>query len=118
MQFADVKISAVFDGGSRTERSAIAEVIATDPARDLAVLKVAGLKGRPVPVEYARPVTPAETMPVYTLGFPFGQSATSSGSPAITVGKPSISSVRLDDNGDVALSRSTAASIRATAAVR
>ena len=43
-------------------------------------------------------------MQVYSFGFPFGQVlATSKGSPAITIGHASISSLRRDDAGDLAL---------------
>ena len=42
-------------------------------------------------------------MPVYSFGFPFGQVlATSKGSPAITIGRASVSSLRRDDAGELA----------------
>jgi S1-C subfamily serine protease len=98
------KVTAVFDAGTRTERSARAEVIAADPDNDLAIIKVAGLKAAPTPIEYAKPPKLSETMPVFTFGFPFGQSlATGRGAPAVTVGKASISSLRLDENGNLAV---------------
>jgi hypothetical protein len=44
-----------------------------------------------------------ETMPLFILGFPLGEAlATGKGNPAITVGKGSVSSIRLMDNGDLA----------------
>jgi S1-C subfamily serine protease len=98
------KVTAVFDAGTRTERSTKAEVIAADPDNDLAIIKVAGLTTLPAPIEYAKPPKLSETMPVFTFGFPFGQSlATGRGAPAVTVGKASISSLRLDEKGDLAV---------------
>jgi S1-C subfamily serine protease len=97
-------ISVVFDGGTATELSAKAEAIAADPEADLAILRVTGLKAPPKPIDYAAAPKLSETMPVYTFGFPFGQAlATGKGAPAITVGKGSVSSLRLDEKGELSL---------------
>ena len=75
-----------------------------DPELDLAVLKVSGVKEMPEPIDYSHEPKLTETMPVYTFGFPFGEVlATGKAGPAITVGKGSISSLRLDDKGNLAL---------------
>ena len=97
-------VTVVFDGGTKTESSAKAEVIAGDPVNDLAILRVTGLKDPPKPIAYTNPPKLTETMGVYTFGFPFGQAlATGKGAPAVTVGKGSVSSLRLDDDGELAV---------------
>jgi S1-C subfamily serine protease len=102
--FKPVAVTAVFEGGTKNEVSAKAEVIAADPENDLAVLRVSGLKAPPSPIDYANAPKPSETMTVYTFGYPFGQAlALGKASPAITVGKASVSSLRNDDDGELAL---------------
>ncbi len=97
-------VSVVFDSGTKTEVTAKAEVIAADPENDLAVLRITGLKDPPKPIAYADPPKLSETMSVYTFGFPFGQAlSTTKGSPAITVGKGSVSSLRMNDDGELAV---------------
>ena len=79
-------VTVVFDSGTKAERSFPAELAAADRENDLAVLRLGGVKDPPRPIAYTDPPKLAETMPVYTFGFPFGQAlATSKGSPAITV---------------------------------
>ena len=58
----------------------------------------------PKPIDCGHELKLTETMPIYLFGFPFGKiMATSKGGPAITVGKGSISSLRKDDNGNLAV---------------
>jgi S1-C subfamily serine protease len=67
------------------------------------VLRVRGVRDLPAPIDYGQEVELIETMPVYVFGFPLGEMlATAKGNPAITVGKGSVSSVRLNDRGDLA----------------
>ena len=100
----NAKVTVVFDSGTKSEQSAKAEVIAADPANDLAALRVSDVENLPVPLDALTVPELAETMPVYTFGFPFGQIlSTSKGFPAITVGKANISSLREDDDGELAL---------------
>ena len=102
--FKQVAVSVVFDPGTKTEITGKAEIIAADPDTDLAILRVARPKEAPAPIDIAAAPKPTETMPVYLFGFPFGQAlATSKGAPAITVGKGSVSSLRLDEAGDLAM---------------
>ena len=97
-------VTVVFDAGTKAEVSAKAEVIAADPVNDLAVLRVTGLKDPPKPVAYTDPPKLVETMPVFTFGYPLGDTlAVGKGSPAVTVGKGSVSSLRLDDDGELKL---------------
>jgi hypothetical protein len=98
-----VTITAVFGSGTKNERSARAEVLAGDARRDLAVLRVQGVRDLPPPLEYDHEPELVETMPVYILGFPLGEMlATGKNNPAITVNKGSVSSIRLNDRGEVA----------------
>src|SRR5581483_12400522 len=48
-------VTAVFDSGTAAERSYPATVAAADPERDLAVLRVAGVKDAPRPIAYTEP---------------------------------------------------------------
>jgi hypothetical protein len=101
---ANTKVTVVFDSGTKTERSGQAEVLAADPRCDLAVLGVTGIKDLPEPIRYADPPKLAETMAVWTFGFPFGQAlATSKRQPSVTVGKASVSSLRYNDDGELVL---------------
>ncbi|HUR53174.1 MAG TPA: serine protease, partial [Gemmataceae bacterium] len=96
-------VTVVFESGTKAERSYPAQIAASDPARDLAVLRVAGVKDPPRPIAYADTPQPVETTAVYTFGFPFGKAlAVGGGSPAVTVGKASVSSLRHGSDGELA----------------
>jgi len=100
----NTQVTAVFNSGTPQEHSYPAEVLATDDEHDLAVLKVTGVKDAPAPIDFMQELKLIETMPVYSFGFPFGQSlALSKNAPAITVGKGTVSSIRTDDNGELAM---------------
>ena len=78
-------------------------MVAIDPEHDLAMLKVRGVANLPVPIDVNHTPELTETMPVTVLGFPFGKVlSTGKAGPAITIGKASISSIRRDDNDDLA----------------
>src|SRR5260370_13854932 len=97
-------ISRVFWSGTRKEQSYTAKGVASDRKRDLAILKLTNCKDLAKPIDIARAPNLQETMPVYVLGFPFGNSlSTNRGNPAITIGKGSISSIRPYDRDQVAL---------------
>jgi hypothetical protein len=96
----NAKATVVLYSGRPEEESVGAEVLAADPDLDLAILRIGNVKKMPKAVEYRRDLKLIETMPVYIFGFPFGKIlATSHGSPAVTIGKGSISSLRLGDDG-------------------
>ncbi len=96
-------VTVVFNSGARDEQSLVGQVIAADPRRDLAIVKVAGLKAPPPMIDLSRPAELVETMPVYILGFPLGELlATNQGNPAITVGKGSVASLRNNERGELA----------------
>ncbi|HEV3262195.1 MAG TPA: trypsin-like peptidase domain-containing protein [Gemmataceae bacterium] len=97
---ADVTI--VFRSGTAKESSVRAQVIASDADRDLAILKVQGVQGLPMPIDTDAGPNPVETMPVLVFGFPFGEALSlNKGNPAITVTKGSVSSIRLNDQGEL-----------------
>jgi S1-C subfamily serine protease len=96
-------VTLVFWSGTRQERSVAAEIVATDPGHDLAVLRVKGFKDLPAPIPMDADVEVSETMTVYAFGFPFGQALSlTKGNPAMTVGKGSVSSIRENEFGQVA----------------
>jgi hypothetical protein len=96
-------VSVVFGSGTRKEQVARADVITEDEQRDLALLKVTGVKDLPAPLSIDKPPEVNETMPIYVFGFPYGKVlSTGKGNPAITISKGSISSLRLNDAGDLA----------------
>ena len=100
----DATVTAVFGSGTREERSAKTEVVAVDPDNDLAILKVADVKDVPTPIVFDKASELIETATVYSLGYPFGSLlSTSKGSPGITVGKAAISSLRTNDDGELAI---------------
>ena len=97
-------VTVVFHSGTPREKSASAEVLAADFQRDLAVLEGQWRPGVARALAITRPPQLVETLPVYILGFPFGEVlSTSKGSPAITVGKGLISSLRMGDDGELAI---------------
>jgi S1-C subfamily serine protease len=97
------KITAVFGSGTRSEQAGTAQVVASDSRRDLAVLRIANLKDAPKPIDMSQQPKLLETMPLFIFGYPLGEAlATNKGNPAITVGKGSVSSIRLKDSGELA----------------
>jgi S1-C subfamily serine protease len=97
-----VKLTVVFGSGTKEERSYAGAVVAADVERDLAVVRVDGVKDAPKPVAYNDSPKLVETMAVYSFGYPFGKAlATSKLGPAVTIGKASISSLRVGDDGEL-----------------
>jgi S1-C subfamily serine protease/regulation of enolase protein 1 (concanavalin A-like superfamily) len=103
-------VTAVFrsGGGSALEQSVPATVVASDREgkRDLALLRVRGVKNPPRPIDLADSPEPTETMPVLIYGFPFGNidrmlDRSARGNPAITINKGAVSSLRRDTFGRV-----------------
>jgi len=98
------KISVVFGSGTVSEKEYPALVAASDEDRDLAVLRITGVKTLPKPIPYINPPKPTETMAVFSFGFPLGQALSGrKGFPAVTVGKASVSSLRETDDGELAV---------------
>ncbi len=98
----DVEVTVVFRSGNTGEQSIKGEVIGTDRNNDLAIIKVPGLSDPPAPIDIKQELAVSETMPVYSFGFPFGDElSTGHGNPAITIGKAAVSSLRMDDSGQL-----------------
>jgi predicted Zn finger-like uncharacterized protein len=95
-------IFTVFRSGTKDERMIRAEVVASDPSRDLAVLKVTGVQDYARAIDLDQKAQLVETMPIYILAFPFGQALSlKKGNPNITINKGSISSLRENDQGQM-----------------
>ncbi|MCU0704934.1 MAG: trypsin-like peptidase domain-containing protein, partial [Fimbriiglobus sp.] len=96
------KITCVFNSGvPADERLSLAQVVASDPVADLAVLRLEN-----PPAKLPKPLNPwatpklTETMEVRICGFPFGeQLATATTNPNISVNNGSVSSLRLNKVG-------------------
>ena len=74
-------------------------MVASDPRRDLALLKVTNAANLPDAIELGSKTEPFETMTVYIFGFPFGaELAMGKGNPPVNVGRGQVSSIRRDDD--------------------
>jgi WD40 repeat protein/S1-C subfamily serine protease len=94
------RIEVVFWSGiPKKEQTARAELVASDPDRDLAVLKVTGFDGLPKPLDLAQKPELVETTAVAILGFPLGEKLGKN----ITISKGAISSLRLNEQGEPAV---------------
>jgi regulation of enolase protein 1 (concanavalin A-like superfamily) len=85
--------------GTKAETESVAELVAVDAGRDLALLSVKNVANLPAPVELGSNSEPFETMPVYIFGFPFGEGlALGKANPPVNVGRGQVSSLRRDDD--------------------
>ncbi len=101
IQSLEPVVSVVFNSGTTDEQVVETKVVAIDAVRDLAILKAINVRKAPIPIPLDIEFRPAETTPVFTFGFPFGDAISKTkGNPAITVGRGAVSSVRLDDQGE------------------
>jgi S1-C subfamily serine protease len=95
-------VSVVLNSGEPNEQTVRADVLCQVEDTDLAILKVSGLRAAPPAIEIKQAAQPTETMPVFILGFPFGESlASNKASPNITIGRGAVSSIRKDRSGKV-----------------
>lgn len=93
--------SVVFRSGQADEMTADAYVVASDPDKDIAFLKVSVDK-LPAPMRVDAAAVLRETLTVYAAGFPFGERLEKRrGNPSMTVTRATISSLRHDDEGGV-----------------
>src|SRR5438132_3487116 len=91
------KVSLVFWSGTKKEKVLPAEIVASDPERDLAILKVTS-KDLPKPLDLSQKAELRETMTVYTFGFPLGDLlSTATGHPAMRIGTGTTRSSRADE---------------------
>ncbi len=94
----------VFHSGTANEKIVEAQIVARDPIRDLAILKIAAFKDLPRPISADPNIEVGETMTVYAVGFPFGADlGLGKTNPALTITKGTISSLRNDERGQVKL---------------
>lgn len=107
MQVVEVQVqkaTLVFYSGTAQEVTVQGDVIAATKEPDLALLKASNIRNLPKPLDCAQMPALVETMPVYLVGFPFGQAlAMNPGNPAITIGKGSISSLRRNARGELTI---------------
>ncbi len=100
----NANVSVIFASGTGKEQVARAEVVSDDPLRDLVLLKVSGLVDLPAPLKLDKAPEVSETMAIYVLGFPYGKAlAIGKGNPATTISKATVSSLRFNDAGELAL---------------
>ena len=95
------RVEVDFSSGSKNRKTFVAEVLSEDRDRDLAVLRILN-KDLPDPIKLKSKNKVRETLPVFMLGFPFGDAlSTNKLGPNVTIGKGTISSIRTDDYGSV-----------------
>ncbi|MBA3699122.1 MAG: trypsin-like peptidase domain-containing protein [Planctomycetes bacterium] len=93
----------VFDSGTAKQQRLGAKLVASDVARDLAVLAVDSEK-LPDPLAVDAVSELVETQNLFVLGFPFGESMSASAKhPTVTISRAGVSSLRRDDQGRLAL---------------
>ncbi len=94
-------VTVVFDSGTPTETAVAADLVGTDDANDLAILKVEHRR-LPRPLDLATASDLRETMPVFIAGYPFGKAlALDSGNPSVTISTGTISSFRQTKDGEL-----------------
>jgi predicted Zn finger-like uncharacterized protein len=96
------KVTVVFDSGLKTEIEYTAEIVAAEPEVDLAILRIVNAANLPKPLEPKYAVPPSAPLDILIYGFPLGELlATGGHSPAITIGKGAISSLRRGANREI-----------------
>ena len=92
------KVTVTLHSGTKEEQSVSAELVAGDPAADLAVLQVTRVKDLPKPIEPGHMPELVETMPLYFLGFPLSQKLGNN----VAVKKATVTSLRMNDKDKLA----------------
>lgn len=96
-------LTVVLNAGCDDERGVPGRVAARDRETDLAIVRIEA-NGLPDPLRLASDAEPRETQSVFVVGYPFGRALSlGSGSPAVTVSRASVSSLRRADDGRLAL---------------
>lgn len=89
----------VLGSGTKQQQRIGAVLVGEDAARDLAVLAIDADK-LPEPLQLGNSANLRETQHLFVLGFPFGESLSSSAKhPAVTISRAGVSSLRRDDTG-------------------
>ena len=95
-------IEVVFFSGTKDEVSYQADILTSVAEEDLAILRVKDVKNLPAPLKLSAGADLTETMPVFCLGFPFGNLlGVDQQNPAITISKGSVSSLRNSKEGEL-----------------
>ncbi|MBI3097281.1 MAG: trypsin-like peptidase domain-containing protein [Planctomycetes bacterium] len=90
----------VFNSGQKGEIEIEAQVVATDPDRDLACLRVKDAEVSPAPLDLGTQIVVKETETVFAAGFPFGELlAGDKVNPEIAISKSNVASIRKDKDG-------------------
>ena len=90
-------IRVVFQSGTLKERAATAAIVAADPDRDLAVLKVSKVKDPPTPIDLKDSLKLVELMPLTICGYPLGKAtAVENQNPSCTINALTISNIRMN----------------------
>jgi predicted Zn finger-like uncharacterized protein len=96
------RVSVVFDSGLKSEVEYPAEIVASEPVADLAILKVRRARNLPKPLEPRFYQPPQALQDVLVYGFPLGANLGIAGrNPAITISRANISSLRRGDDGEL-----------------
>lgn len=91
----NARLTVVVHSGTERERELPAEVIDSEPDQDLAILRVRGA-GLPRPINLADRAAVAETMPVYIVGYPFGEQLGFDKNPAVNLALAAVTALRSD----------------------
>jgi predicted Zn finger-like uncharacterized protein len=92
---ANPRITVVLHSGTEAERSVPARLFIADAEDDLAILRIEA-EQLPQPLDLMDHADLAETMPVFILGYPFGEQLGLKRNPAVNVGKATVTSIRRD----------------------
>ncbi|MBA4191413.1 MAG: hypothetical protein C0467_25820 [Planctomycetaceae bacterium] len=96
------RVTVVFESGSPGEWERPGQVVATDSELDLAIVRVTKAERMPKPINPDLSPKLMETMDIRICGFPYGQAlALGTRNPNITIGKGTVSSIRLNDANKV-----------------
>ena len=98
-----VTVTVTFHSGTAEERTFPAEVVASDPLNDLAILRITGANTLAKPLDISVKGELYETQPLFVFGFPLGSNLGGGRNPAITVGKGSVSSMRRNKQNNLML---------------
>jgi S1-C subfamily serine protease len=102
-------VTATFRSSTRNEQTVQATIMAADEQRDLAILRVAGVRNPPKAIDFQNTPPLVETTTVYIFGFPYGHKLASPGgrtdfsvNPGVSINKGTISALRNDIRGELA----------------
>jgi S1-C subfamily serine protease len=89
------RLTVVLNSGTAFERSVSATQLIADSEKDLAILRIKA-PNLPQPLDLADHAQLVETMPVFIIGFPFGEELGLKRNPAVNVARATVTSIRRD----------------------